>query len=151
MIIEYTLYTLFVIACIILILVVLLQPGRGDAASAFGGGMSGAAFGPRGTTTLLAKITIGAAVAFMGIAFLFSVPGLVTSRSVTSGLEATPPVAPADQPPAEPQEMPVELPPASEPATSASEPAPGETVKEPAETEAVEAPAESQKGEGAKQ
>jgi preprotein translocase subunit SecG len=92
-VIVYVLYTLFVISCFILILVVLLQPGKGDVASALGGGVSGAAFGPRGATTLLAKITIGAAVAFMGIAFALSVPGLVTNRSVTSGIEV-----PADEP-----------------------------------------------------
>ena len=86
--IAYVLYTLFIISCFILILVVLLQPGKGDVASALGGGVSGAAFGPRGTTTLLAKITIAAAIAFMGIAFVLSVPGLVTDRSVTSGVEA---------------------------------------------------------------
>lgn len=91
--IAYVLYTIFVIACLILILVVLLQPGKGDVASALGGGVSGAAFGPRGATTLLAKITIVAAVAFMTLAFLFSIPGVVTSRSVTSGIEA-----PAEEP-----------------------------------------------------
>lgn len=92
---AYILYTLFIIACFILILVVLLQPGKGDAASALGGGVSGAAFGPRGTTTLLAKITIGAAVAFMTIAFSLSIPGLVTNRSVTSGIDAPAPATPA--------------------------------------------------------
>ena len=96
--IAYVLYTLFVISCFILILVVLLQPGKGDVASALGGGVSGAAFGPRGTTTLLAKITIGAAVAFMAIAFALSVPGLVTNRSVTSGIETTTDELPAEAP-----------------------------------------------------
>jgi preprotein translocase subunit SecG len=86
-VIAYILYTLFVISCFILILVVLLQPGKGDAASALGGGVSGAAFGPRGATTLLAKVTIGAAVAFMSIAFALSIPGLVINRSVTAGVE----------------------------------------------------------------
>jgi preprotein translocase subunit SecG len=85
-VIAYVLYTLFVISCFILILVVLLQPGKGDVASALGGGVSGAAFGPRGTTTLLAKITVGAAAAFMIIAFLLSIPGFVVDRSVTSGV-----------------------------------------------------------------
>lgn len=87
--IAYILYTLFILSCFMLILVVLLQPGKGDVASALGGGVSGAAFGPRGTTTLLAKITVAAAIAFMGIAFVLSIPGLVTDRSVTSGVEAT--------------------------------------------------------------
>jgi preprotein translocase subunit SecG len=85
-VLSYILYTLFIISCFVLILVVLLQPGKGDVASALGGGVSGAAFGPRGTTTLLAKITIGAAMSFMGIGFALSVPGLVTDRSVTSGV-----------------------------------------------------------------
>jgi len=85
-VIAYVLYTLFVIACLILILVVLLQPGKGDAATALGGGATGAAFGPRGTTSLLAKITIGAAVTFMALAFMFQVPGFLTGRSVTSGV-----------------------------------------------------------------
>jgi preprotein translocase subunit SecG len=100
-VIAYVLYTVFVIACLILILVVLLQPGKGDVASALGGGVSGAAFGPRGATTLLAKITIGAAICFMTLAFLFSIPGVVTSRSVTSGIEA-----PDEVPPAETEETP---------------------------------------------
>jgi len=95
-VLSYILYTLFIIACFVLILVVLLQPGKGDVASALGGGVSGAAFGPRGTTTLLAKITIGAAITFMGIGFMLSVPGLVTDRSVTAGVST--PVVPADQP-----------------------------------------------------
>jgi preprotein translocase subunit SecG len=85
-VIAYVVYTIFVISCLILILVVLLQPGKGDVASALGGGISGAAFGPRGTTSLLAKITIVAAALFMGIAFAFSIPGVVTPRSVTSGV-----------------------------------------------------------------
>jgi preprotein translocase subunit SecG len=102
-VIAYVLYTVFVIACLILILVVLLQPGKGDIASALGGGVSGAALGPRGATSLLAKITIGAAVAFMTLAFLFSIPGVITSRSVTSGLEAPEEAAeqPETPPPAE--------------------------------------------------
>ena len=86
--IAYVLYTLFIISCFILILVVLLQPGKGDVASALGGGVSGAAFGPRGTTTLLAKITVAATIAFMSIAFALSIPGFVTDRSVTSGVDA---------------------------------------------------------------
>ena len=90
---TYILYGLFILSCFILILVVLLQPGKGDAASALGGGVTGAAFGPRGATTLLAKITIFAAVSFFAIGFVLSVPGLVTDRSVTSGMEA--PAAPA--------------------------------------------------------
>lgn len=54
-----------VTVCIFLILVVLLQTGKGsDIAAAFGGS-SQTAFGARGATTFLSKLTTGAAVLFM--------------------------------------------------------------------------------------
>ena len=61
---AYVFYGLFILACIILILVILLQPGKADAGALFTSSVSSTAFGPRGTQTLLAKITIGAAAAF---------------------------------------------------------------------------------------
>jgi preprotein translocase subunit SecG len=73
-----TLLTVFhVLACIILILVVLLQSGKaGDLASAFGGTTSQAAFGARSAATLLTKGTAVCAVIFMvtslGLAILFT-------------------------------------------------------------------------------
>ena len=47
-----------ILVCFFLILVVLTQQGKGqDLASAFGGAGSQAAFGARGTATLLTKVT----------------------------------------------------------------------------------------------
>ncbi|MEE9217860.1 MAG: preprotein translocase subunit SecG [Acidobacteriota bacterium] len=55
-----------VAVCFILILIVLLQTGRGaDLAGAFGMAGSQTAFGPRGTSSLLTKLTTWAAVTFM--------------------------------------------------------------------------------------
>ncbi len=65
---TYTLYALFILACIVLVIAVLLQPGKADAGALFSSSVSSTAFGPRGTQTLLAKITIGAAALFMLIA-----------------------------------------------------------------------------------
>jgi preprotein translocase subunit SecG len=55
-----------VVTCIALILIILLQSGKGaDIGAAFGGGSSQTVFGSTGATPFLSKITIGAAVAFM--------------------------------------------------------------------------------------
>lgn len=55
-----------IVICLILIIAVLLQSGKSaDLAGAFGGGGSQTAFGPRGTATLLSKITTICAVLFM--------------------------------------------------------------------------------------
>jgi preprotein translocase subunit SecG len=62
-----------VIVCLLLILIVLLQSGKGaDLAGAFGGGGSQTAFGARGTATFLSKLTTGAAIVFMLTAFSLS-------------------------------------------------------------------------------
>src|SRR5689334_9432723 len=62
-----TILTIFhVIVCIFLVLVVLLQQGKGaDWAGAFGGGGTQTAFGARGAGTVLSKATTAAAVIFM--------------------------------------------------------------------------------------
>lgn len=55
-----------VLVCLFLIGVVLLQSGKAaDLAGAFGGMGSQTAFGPRGSATLLSKLTTGSAVLFM--------------------------------------------------------------------------------------
>ena len=108
---------LYVLACLILIMFVLLQPGKSDAAAVFGGGANSAAFGPRGTQTVLAKVTITAAIVFFLIAFLFSIPGLFDQRSLGEGVgpaESAPtapvtPLAP-EQPPSSSAVPPVSQP-----------------------------------------
>jgi protein translocase SecG subunit len=101
---------LYILACFVLIMFVLLQPGKSDAAAVFGGGVNSAAFGPRGTQTVLAKVTITAAILFFLIAFLFSIPGLFEKRSLGEGVgpaESAPapvvPATPTDQIPVAPE------------------------------------------------
>lgn len=70
----YLVITLHVVACIFLITVVLLQQGRSqDLASAFGGGGTQTAFGPRGSANVLSKATTILAGAFMITSLALSV------------------------------------------------------------------------------
>ncbi|MFN0087042.1 MAG: preprotein translocase subunit SecG [Blastocatellia bacterium] len=89
--------TIFVLVCIFLILVILLQSGKGgDVAAAFGGSGSQTAFGPRGAQKPLEKATVVAALLFMMLALLFSLPGFGTSSVVRDGGAApTTPTAPS--------------------------------------------------------
>ncbi|HEY0544914.1 MAG TPA: preprotein translocase subunit SecG [Pyrinomonadaceae bacterium] len=94
----YVLYGFFILACIVLIIVVLLQPGKADAGALFSSSVSSTAFGPRGTQTLLAKITIGAAAAFMLIALILALPSLSGQRSVIQSTTANPTASPQASP-----------------------------------------------------
>jgi preprotein translocase subunit SecG len=96
----YVLYAIFFVSCIVLIAAVLLQPGKTDAGALFTSNVSSAAFGPRGTASVLSKMTIAAAIVFMISALLISMPALTGNISVLSGAEV-PAEAPAEQPAAE--------------------------------------------------
>jgi protein translocase SecG subunit len=93
----YILYGIFFLSCIVLIASVLLQPGKTDAGALFTSNISSSAFNPRGTQTVLSKITIVAAACFMVSALLLSMPALTGDVSVLSTTSAEQPAqAPAD-------------------------------------------------------
>src|SRR5215212_3509478 len=97
MVLYYILTTFYVLVCLFLLNVILLQQGKGgDMASAFGGGSSQTAFGARAGATLLTKLTTGFAVAFMLGALVLAVIGQRGPGSVLSG--STPPATPAPTP-----------------------------------------------------
>jgi preprotein translocase subunit SecG len=99
---TYFLYGLFILSCIVLVVAVLLQPGKADAGALFTSSVSSTAFGPRGTQTILAKITIIAAALFMLVALTLSLPLVTGSRSVVSDEAETTPAQPAASPAASP-------------------------------------------------
>jgi preprotein translocase subunit SecG len=100
----YALVAIYVLVCLVLSLVILLQQGRGgDIASAFGGSSSQAAFGARAGATLLTKATSVAAVLFMLFALTLSILGQRGgTSSVVSGTPAPATSKPAPVAPAPP-------------------------------------------------
>ena len=114
------LVVVYIFVCFFLILVVLLQQGKGaDIAGAFGGGGSQTAFGARGATTLLHKLTTGA---FVGFILLSLVLTLIEARPRSSVVRTLPAAAGTQKPPAVPAQQPAgttSAPASGQPATSA--------------------------------
>ena len=122
----YTLMVvLYVIVCLFLIAVVLLQTGkRADLAGAFGGGGSQTAFGTRGAATVLSRMTTVFAVLFMILSLSLSIYSSGRGRSTGSVLDKVPTSssAPAPKPPAPANQAPQNPTPA--PQNPAPQPAP---------------------------
>jgi len=89
---------------VVLVAAVLLQPGKTDAGALFTSNVSSAAFGPRGTASVLSKLTIAAAIVFMLSALFISMPAFSGNISVLNSADI-PAEAPA-QPAAEQQTEP---------------------------------------------
>jgi preprotein translocase subunit SecG len=98
--------TIHVIVSIALILIILLQTGKGsDIGAVFGGGGSNTLFGSSGPTSFLSKLTAGAAIVFMFTSlFLAYSVGSRPSSSLMKGSipvrQAPAPGTPAGMPPA---------------------------------------------------
>ncbi len=131
---AWLLTSFFILNCLVLIIVVLLQSGKAaDLAGAFGGAGSQTAFGPRGAANVLSKATTWCAVMFMLCAMAMV---LRTDKAVGQGssvLEkvsqpapkpapATTPVAPPASSPTTPSSQPGTQPPTQPPATTPSTP-----------------------------
>ena len=124
-----TLLTIFhVIVCIFLILVVLLQQGKGaDWAGAFGGGGSQTAFGARSAATILSKATTGAAILFMITSLALTI--MISRPGGSSVIRENAKQPQSQQQQQQPQQQPAQgqqqqSAPATPPATPATPPAP---------------------------
>ncbi len=111
----WLLTTFFVLNCLVLIIVVLLQSGKAaDLAGAFGGAGSQTAFGPRGAANVLSKATTWCAVMFMVCAFAMV---LRTDKAVGAGSSVLEKVS---QPAPKPAPVTIPAAPATAPATTPS-------------------------------
>ena len=93
----YILYFFHVIVSVFLILVVLLQQGKGADLSVFGGGSTQAAFGARSGATVLSRATTVLAVLFVAGAIALGVLGQRGPGSVVGGRSQTNAPPPATQ------------------------------------------------------
>jgi preprotein translocase subunit SecG len=143
----------FVLNCLVLIIVVLLQSGKAaDLAGAFGGAGSQTAFGPRGAANVLSKATTWCAIMFMVCAFAMV---LRTDRAVEQSgsilqkvSQPAPKPAPATTPVSPQPSTHDSLPPAQQPASQAPATQPTPTTSQPAKQAAPAsqpAPAPSKK------
>src|ERR687895_784825 len=99
--VYYLTATLYVLVCLVLMLVILLQQGKGgDIANAFGGGTSQAAFGARSGATVLSRATTIAAVLFVLGAWAL---GITARRGRGSGVGGRLPQPLPKRAPAQPQ------------------------------------------------
>jgi preprotein translocase subunit SecG len=135
----------FILNCLVLIIVVLLQSGKAaDLAGAFGGAGSQTAFGPRGAANILSKATTWCAIMFMLCAMalvLRTDQGIEQGGSVLQNISkpapkpapAKTPTAPATTPATTPAAPPASSAPATQQpgqqAPAASQPAPAQPKK----------------------
>ena len=92
----FVISTIHIVVCLFLILVVLLQQGKGADLSVFGGGGTQAAFGARGATTLLHKLTV---IGFVGFILTTMAIGLIkTSQRSSSVITDVPAALPHGRP-----------------------------------------------------
>jgi len=98
---QYFLIAVHIIVCFFLILVVLLQTGKGAEMGAAFGGSAQTMFGSRGTATLLSKLTTASAVIFMITSLVLAIMSAKQATIIPDVPAAAAPVgAPptADQP-----------------------------------------------------
>jgi preprotein translocase subunit SecG len=103
------LWVLHIAVCVILIIVVLLQAGKGSSMGlSFGGGASQTVFGSTGGKNFFARLTSGLAIVFMCTSILLSIVSSHSGRSYRGLMQQLP----ESSEPAAPNPQPQEAPPA---------------------------------------
>jgi len=141
----------FILNCLVLIIVVLLQSGKAaDLAGAFGGAGSQTAFGPRGAANVLSKATTWCAIMFMLCAMALVLrtdkavgQGSSILQNVSQPAPKPAPVIPPTTPATTPATTPVTQPGTSQPGSQT--PASSQPTKQQAPASSQPVPAPSSK------
>ena len=118
------LIVIHIVVCVALIMIVLLQTGKGaDMGAAFGGGSSQTLFGSTGASTFLSKATTAAAIIFMLTSLILAYlssrgPGDSIMDKAAAPIEQPASTAPIQGEPSTPQAPAPAAPDQGEPATS---------------------------------
>jgi preprotein translocase subunit SecG len=137
MLLYYITTVVHVFVCIILILVVLLQSGKSaDLSGAFGGGATQTAFGARGPSSFLSKMTTVAAIIFMFTSVALSMMYHKTGPDSSSVMDKTKTSA-----------KPAAKVPAKQPQTTAPTPDQIKKIQEEIEAKQKQQPAQAQSGQ----
>ena len=140
----WVLPSFFVVNCLVLIIVVLLQSGKAaDLAGAFGGAGSQTAFGPRGAANVLSKATTWCAIMFMLCAMALVLRSDKAVGQGSSILEKVSKPAPTPAPakiPVAPATTPATTPGASATSPATNPAAPATTPVAPATSPSSESP-----------
>jgi preprotein translocase subunit SecG len=107
------LIAIHVLVSLALIMIVLLQTGKGASLGAAFGGASQTVFGSRGPTSFLGKLTTGAAIVFMLTSLSLA---YLSSRRSSSTIMTDQPRQEIPAPPAQPEQPPAEKPAPTPPA-----------------------------------
>ena len=130
------LIVIHIVVCVALIMIVLLQTGKGaDMGAAFGGGSSQTLFGSTGASTFLSKATTAAAIIFMLTSLVLAYmssrgPGDSIMDKAQAPVEQTVPTSPIQGEPSTPEAPAPAAPAQGEPSTPAAT-----TPDQPAKTE----------------
>ena len=144
-----TIKAIHIIVSILLILVVLLQPGKsGDLGSVFGGGTSESVFGSSGAVPFLAKVTRGLAVLFLLTSLSL---GYIAAKGVNKSVVTDVPSAlgEAESDPVTSEDFPEDISPPSGSEEDSTLPGEPEAADTPAEPQAAPAEQASESGEAA--
>jgi preprotein translocase subunit SecG len=144
---QYLLAFMLVMVCMLLILVVLLQKGRGEGLAGAFGGSSGSAFGAK-TGDVFTWVTVSLFVAYMGLSVWANYAFVPSDGTLPASPTLSSPSVPATAPPGpagSPATLPITITPEAQPPAGEGAQPPADGAEPGAPDQPAPAPAEPEK------